>query len=112
MYGSLTSSQFLVPRRQLARVDPNYQYPQAQNVEARPYFHNQQYFGMTNLPPPVYDPNSARPPMYPGPPAEGTKVDPSQQPQQTGVDYAPPPGPPPANSLPPQGTGSNNPFRG
>jgi hypothetical protein len=110
----LAYHRFLVSRRQMAQVDPNYQYPQA---EARPYFHNQQYFGMQNMPnmppPPVYDPNAARPPMYPGPPSPpdgGSKVDPSQQ-QQTGVTgvYPPPAGPPPG-AMPQQNTGSN-PFR-
>ena len=33
----------------------------------------------TMPPPPVYDPNAARPPVYPGPPESGgSKVDPNQ----------------------------------
>jgi len=109
-YPRLTlTSKFLVTRRQRAMLDPNYQYPQP---ETRPYFHNQQYFGMQNMPPPVYDPAAARPPMYSGPqgpagPPDGaTKVDPTQQ---NAPQYEAPPGPPPS-TIPPQNTGSN-PFR-
>jgi len=89
----LAYHRFLVSRRQLATVDPNYAYPQA---NTQTYYHQpQQYsYGMQNMnmpPPPVYDPN--RPPVYPGPPGAGapppeggSKVDPSQgQRQETGV---------------------------
>lgn len=105
----LAYHRFLVNRRQRAMMDPNYQYPQP---ETRPYFHNQQYFGMQNMPPPVYDPAAARPPMYSGPqgpagPPDGaTKVDPTQQ---NAYQYEAPSGPPPS-TIPPQNTGSN-PFR-
>ncbi|KAI1844818.1 hypothetical protein JX266_009046 [Neoarthrinium moseri] len=99
----------LVPRAQLARVDPAYAYPQ------NPTYTNYAaggppqggYYGMQPMPPPVYDPN--RPPMYdvppPGaPPQGGSKLDPAQA-----GDYAPPPGPPPP-PVAAQRTGNSNPF--
>ncbi|KAK0656604.1 hypothetical protein B0T16DRAFT_41632 [Cercophora newfieldiana] len=106
----LAYHRFLVTRRQMATIDPAYQYPQAE--APRPYFYNQQYFGMQNMPPPpVYDPTAARPPNYPGPPGGGppdgaSKVDPIQQ---NAPEYQPPAGPPPG-AVPQQNTGSN-PFR-
>ncbi|KAK1757393.1 hypothetical protein QBC47DRAFT_399735 [Echria macrotheca] len=110
----LAYHRFLVSRRQLAMVDPNYRPPQA---VATPYYYGPgpDAYGMHAMPPPVYDPNS-RPPVYPGPPPMGaSKVDPSQPaaPPASGPadgDYAPPPGPPPPMGH--QNTGStNNPFR-
>ncbi|KAK3986892.1 hypothetical protein QBC44DRAFT_131685 [Cladorrhinum sp. PSN332] len=97
---------FLVPRATLARVDPRYRFPQA-NI--RPYAPNgQQAYDMYSVPPPpVYDPNAARPPMYMyEPPVGSTKVDYNQQlpsaqqqpgaaPSQEHVQYAAPLGPPP-----------------
>ncbi len=90
---------------------------------------------MHAVPPPVYDPNAARPPMY-EPPTDATKANSnqqqnagqSQQPTDEHVEYAPPPGSPPAASsqlqdtyapppgpppsaVRPQGTGNTNPFR-
>lgn len=40
-------------------------------------------------PPPVYDPNSARPPVYPGPPEGGSKVDPNQGGMMGGGEASP-----------------------
>ncbi|KAK3336454.1 hypothetical protein B0T19DRAFT_39310 [Cercophora scortea] len=94
--------QWLVTRAELARVDPRYQNPQA---EFQSYQPNNQYYGMQTMPPPpVYDPSSARPPMYEGPPPEGsTKADPSQPTWRAEPtrrpdteDYEAPPGPPPS----------------
>ncbi|KAI0011950.1 hypothetical protein F4779DRAFT_615130 [Xylariaceae sp. FL0662B] len=84
---------WLLSRQERARVDPQYAWPQASYTN---YNHNQagpDYYGMHNMPPPVYDPN--RPPMYEGgpPPMGGGKVDPAAA--RTSNDYAPPPGPPP-----------------
>lgn len=101
-----TFSQCLVPRAQLARIDPAYAYPQATYANYAPAPQGG-YYGMQPMPPPVYDPN--RPPMYPGgpPPQGGNKIDP----EQGGSDYAPPPGPPPPATQRPTNTGSsNNPF--
>ncbi|KAM7191800.1 hypothetical protein V8F20_009163 [Naviculisporaceae sp. PSN 640] len=122
---------FLVARRDLARVDPRYQYPPANAYYYEPHQPAPAYgaYGMHTMPPPpVYDPNAPRPPVYqfdveaqagPGPaqpPAGATKVDPSQPVQrpadQQAEQYEAPPGPPPAASnIPPQNTGSTNPFR-
>lgn len=73
-------------------------------------------YGMQTMPPPpVYDPNGARPPMYEGPPPPGaTKVDANQQPvyrpaDQQAEEYEAPSGPPPVAA---QNTGNTNPFRG
>ncbi|KAH8682502.1 hypothetical protein BX600DRAFT_45820 [Xylariales sp. PMI_506] len=79
---------WLIPRAELARVDPRYAYPEATYTNYAPGAAG--YYGMQPMPPPVYDPN--RPPVYQGsemPPTGATKVDPAQE-------YAPPPGPPPA----------------
>ncbi|KAK3694605.1 hypothetical protein B0T22DRAFT_345769, partial [Podospora appendiculata] len=93
---------WLVTRAELARVDPRYQNPQA---EAQAYHPNNQYYSMQTMPPPpVYDPTSARPPMYEGPPPAGsTKADPSQPTWRAEPtrrpdteDYEAPPGPPPS----------------
>ncbi|KAK4218862.1 hypothetical protein QBC37DRAFT_179715 [Rhypophila decipiens] len=127
---------FLVARRDLARVDPRYQYPAA---TAYPYYPNQgpgqgPAYGMHTMPPPpVYDPNAPRPPVYqydmesgtntnmppPPPPPGATKIDPSQNQapvyrpadHQQAEEYDAPPGPPPSN-MPAQNTGNTNPFRG
>ncbi|KAH8899229.1 hypothetical protein GQ53DRAFT_303962 [Thozetella sp. PMI_491] len=113
----LAYHRWLVSRSALARVDPRYAYPQAAGYQ--PY--NPNSYGMNWVPPPpVYDPNATRPPMYNGPGPEGsTKVDPSQwmtEPTRRPADqqaeqYAPPTGPPPS-ALRPEGTGNSNPFRG
>ncbi|CCC08548.1 hypothetical protein SMACR_05792 [Sordaria macrospora] len=90
-------------------------------------------YGMHPVPPPVYDPDAPRPPMYPGPPLAmamvqppdgATKVDPMQpapppppppQPNSREEQYEAPPGPPPSAQAPApirqQGTGGTNPFR-
>ena len=106
----LSYHRFLVPRHQLAQVDPRYQWPQA---TAAPYYpQNNNNYGMHNMPPPVYDPNAARPPMYPGPPEGGSKVEPNQQ-QQTGASPSydvPPPGPPPQQTGVVENS-TNNPYR-
>ncbi|KAI0126623.1 hypothetical protein BJ170DRAFT_413683 [Xylariales sp. AK1849] len=93
---------WLLPRAELARVDPRYAYPQANYTN---YAQGPGYYGMQAMPPPpVYDPN--RPPMYEGgPPMGATKLDPAQ----TG-NYAPPPGPPPPAAVRPERTGNSNPF--
>ena len=98
-------------------MDPRYAYPQSVYTNYRP-----DYYNMHPMPPPVYDPNSARPPFY-EPPQGATKTDPSQwraEPtrrpaeqtggEQTGGDYAPPAGPPPALTAEHTGA-SNNPYR-
>ncbi|KAK3396355.1 hypothetical protein B0T20DRAFT_268918 [Sordaria brevicollis] len=137
---------WLVARNDLARVDPRYPYPHPHpqtTTVFHPYATSQQQqpygnYGMYPVPPPVYDPDAPRPPMYPGPPplAMGmvpdgaTKVDPMQQappvvptpptmPRTDGnerdEEYEAPAGPPPsAQSQQPirqQGTGGMNPFR-
>ncbi|KAK3956004.1 hypothetical protein QBC32DRAFT_3217 [Pseudoneurospora amorphoporcata] len=124
---------WLVARNDLARVDPRYPYPQA---TIHPYASGQQpqqqqpygNYGMHPVPPPVYDPDAPRPPMYPGlppamamvqPPDEATKVDPMQQappppppPTSREEQYEAPPGPPPTQApIRQQGTGGTNPFR-
>lgn len=131
MLTNLFPSQFLVARRDLARVDPRYRFPPPNNFYY--YDPNSQHpgaapaYGMHAMPPPpVYDPNAPRPPVYQydveagtsgpaQPPAGATKVDPSQSaaPVQRPADqqaeqYEAPPGPPP---IPSQNTGSSNPFR-
>ncbi|KAL2260684.1 hypothetical protein VTK26DRAFT_5233 [Humicola hyalothermophila] len=124
---------FLVSRAALARVDPNYRYPEPASID--PYAPEGQYYDMHAIPPPVYDPNAPRPPMY-EPPAGSSKVDSNQHhgdeegQRATGAQsgnvpppsgpppswdqsqemYAPPPGPPPS-SVPPEQTGSTNPIR-
>ncbi|KAJ9132982.1 hypothetical protein NKR23_g11064 [Pleurostoma richardsiae] len=117
----LAYHRWLVSKAELARVDPRYAYPQpAGYSNYRP-----DYYGMQPqpfaAPPPVYDPNAPRPPIYDGP--EGaTKVAPSQYGNQPtyrpadqdqapmGDDFAPPPGPPPAVTANHTGS-SNNPYR-
>lgn len=109
----LAYHRFLVPRSTLAQVDPRFRYPQPNITSYRS--NGQQIYDMHAMPPPpVYDPNAARPPMY-EPPAGATKTDANQQyqPPQYGVaaapssqyqqppasyapfEYAPPQGPPP-----------------
>ncbi|GAO16272.1 hypothetical protein UVI_02016640 [Ustilaginoidea virens] len=64
----------------------------------------QQAYPMNDMPLPAYDPNS--PPVYPGPPEGGSKVDPSQSRPPThrapadhpAPAYTPPQGPPPNKS--------------
>jgi hypothetical protein len=86
-------------------------------------------YGMYAMPPPVYDPNAPRPPMYYAQPSEAppqqqqqqdgvaTKVDPDQsrggyrQPTVSQEEYEAPAGPPPAAATRPHETGSSNPFR-
>lgn len=122
---------WLVARNDLARVDPRYPYPpHPQTTSFHPYTQHQQQqqpygnYGMHPVPPPVYDPDAPRPPMYPGPPPAmgmvqppdgATKVDPMQQappipppvvlptvppmPRSNGnedEDYKAPAGPPPS----------------
>ncbi|KAK3372469.1 hypothetical protein B0H63DRAFT_297905 [Podospora didyma] len=102
----LAYHRWLVSRGDLARVDPRYQYPQAAAYQYNGNLNNQQQYGMHSMPPPVYDPNSARPPQYEGPPPEGaTKTNPSQwnstaEPArgQQDEEYAPPSGPPPTTT--------------
>ncbi|OAQ83265.1 ubiquitin-protein ligase Sel1/Ubx2 [Purpureocillium lilacinum] len=96
----------LVSRR--AYQPPQYQASWPQQGGGGGYYQPDAYH-MGNMAPPVYDPN--RPPMYPGqpagPPEGGSKVDPSQwrteptrrAPESNPApDYAPPAGPPPANT--------------
>lgn len=111
---------WLVHRQDLARVDQRYAYPQNPTYTS---YHPNAYYNMQPMPPPVYDPNAPRPPVY-QPPEGATKADPSQwraeptrrpaEGQQTGVqdaDFVPPPGPPPS-AMTAQRTGeSNNPYR-
>ncbi|OIW24002.1 hypothetical protein CONLIGDRAFT_564448, partial [Coniochaeta ligniaria NRRL 30616] len=114
----LAYHRWLVSRGQLARVDPRYAYPAPAGFAT--YRPPQNEYGMYSMPPPVYDPNAPRPPMYYGPPAAeqdvGTKVDPDQsrgqhqQPAVTTEEYEAPAGPPPS-AMRPQGTGGSNPFR-
>ena len=79
---------------------------------------------MYAMPPPVYDPNAPRPPVYYGPPPTqqqqhdvgATKVDPDQsrggyQRPTVTEEYEAPAGPPPGPTVRPQGTGNSNPFR-
>lgn len=93
-------SQWLLSRRQRATYDPAFRQPQ---VYYAVYPQGQQppnSYNMYPMPPPVYDPNSA-PPNY-QPPLGGTKVDPIQGAQISGVTQ-------PVAS---QSTGaSNNPYR-
>ncbi|RKU40686.1 hypothetical protein DL546_000650 [Coniochaeta pulveracea] len=137
----LAYHRWLVPRAQLASVDPRYAFPQAayQSHQPRPQHEQGEYYGMYSMPPPVYDPNAPRlPDYYPPQPQQeqqqegvGSKVDPNQArdgPSLRMDDVPPPAGPPPASSsraddfAPPagpppsalqnQGTGaSNNPYR-
>ncbi len=102
-------------RTELARVDPRYAYatqPGGYNT------YRPDYYGMQNMPapPPVYDPNAPRPPVYDGPDG-GSKVAPSQwtsQPahQPEHEEFQAPPGPPPTAAVTANNTGaSNNPYR-
>ncbi|KAK1837172.1 hypothetical protein QBC39DRAFT_4735 [Podospora conica] len=110
----LAYHRFLVPRSHLAQTDPRYAWPAA--APPAPYYQAGGpvgAYGMHNMaPPPVYDPNSARPPVYPGPPEGGSKVDPNQHGGEPSPSYyaaasaAPPP--PQVNGV----TGNNNPYRG
>ncbi|KAK0753863.1 hypothetical protein B0T18DRAFT_311563, partial [Schizothecium vesticola] len=76
----LAYHRFLVPRSHRAQTDPRHHWPNAATTV--PYYPNvngSPAYGMDSMaPPPVYDPNAARPPMYPGPPEGGSKVDPNQ----------------------------------
>ncbi|KAJ4417701.1 hypothetical protein N0V85_001744 [Neurospora sp. IMI 360204] len=94
---------WLVARNDLARVDPRYPYPQTTfQPYGNPHGPQQQpygNYGMHPVPPPVYDPDAPRPPMYPGPPPMAmvqppdgaTKVDPMQQaPAPASVPVLPP----------------------
>ncbi|KAH8905896.1 hypothetical protein BR93DRAFT_998044 [Coniochaeta sp. PMI_546] len=111
----LAYHRWLVSRGQLASVDPRYAYPAPAGFAT--YRPPQNEYGMYAMPPPVYDPNAPRPPMYYGPTEQdvGTKVDPDQsrpayqQPTVT-EEYEAPAGPPPS-AVRPQGTGNSNPFR-
>lgn len=99
---------WLFSRAQLARVDSRYAWPQATYNNYRPEYYQQQqgYYGMQGMPPPTYDPNAARPPMY-APPDGGSKVDPSQE-----YGITPPPGPPPPPAaMPANHTGQSYPYR-
>ncbi|GJN70455.1 hypothetical protein PLICBS_004513 [Purpureocillium lilacinum] len=97
----------LVSRR--AYQPPQYQASWPQQGGGGGGYYQPDAYHMGNMAPPVYDPN--RPPMYPGqpagPPEGGSKVDPSQwrteptrrAPESNPApDYAPPAGPPPANT--------------
>ncbi|KAK0733520.1 hypothetical protein B0T26DRAFT_619218, partial [Lasiosphaeria miniovina] len=95
----LAYHRWLVSRAERGRVDPRFQPP---NATVRPYYYNAngQPIDMYTMPPPVYDPNTARPPNYEGPPPAGsTKANPSQWTESTqrpaDEEYAAPPGPPP-----------------
>lgn len=111
----LAYHRWLVTRPELARVDPRYAYPQPTGYTT----YRPEYVGMHAMPPPVYDPNAQRPPVYERPPEGATKVDPSQwrdEPtrrpaEQQAEEYQAPVGPPPPAAVRPQGTGSSNPFR-
>lgn len=111
---------WLIRRQDLARVDPRYAYPPAMYHPRAPGWTTHRpadAYHMRDMgvpPPPVYDPNSSRPPMY-SPPEGGSKINPAQgwqqqQQQQSGTDYAAPAGPPPA-VVATHGTGNTNPFR-
>lgn len=119
---------WMVPRPQLARVDPRYGYPQQPGGHAQwTTYRPADAYGMQNMggmpPPPVYDPTAARPPGY-EPPEGGSKVDPAQgmasweqgQQREQGAgsagdgNFAPPPGPPPP-AVATNNTGNTNPFR-
>ncbi|KAK7744086.1 hypothetical protein SLS53_003604 [Cytospora paraplurivora] len=128
----LAYHRWLVPRHELARVDPRYALPPQHpmyaaaaanntNYHYRPGYQNQydpSYNMQSNMPPPppMYDPNAPRPPMYEAPQG-GTKMAPNQE-------YEAPPGPPPPPAVAATGTaeaaaqpvrrddtGSTNPFR-
>jgi hypothetical protein len=96
-------------------VDPRYAYA----AHPRGYYnHRPEHYGMMAMPPPTYDPNAARPPVYEGPDG-ATKVDPSQRRDEPthrpgdaedGEDFAAPPGPPPSVQRDDTGR-SNNPYR-
>lgn len=108
----LSPQQWLINRAELARVDPRYAYPQPSSYTTyRPEYYNMQ----PNMapPPPMYDPRG-RPPMYDGPQG-GTKTAPSQWTQgpthRPDEEYGAPSGPPPAQRLAPENTGSTNPYR-
>jgi len=118
----LTKTQWLVSRHQLSRVDPRYAYPAPAGYTT--YRPPQDDYGMYAMPPPVYDPNAPRPPVYYGPPPTqqqqhdvgATKVDPDQsrggyQRPTVTEEYEAPAGPPPGPTVRPQGTGNSNPFR-
>jgi len=105
----LTRLQWLVSRREISRVNPRYGYS-AGPVGYSTY--RPDYYGMEPMPPPVYDPNATRPPVYEGPEG-GTKTAPSQWPTHRPEmdDFAPPPGPPPPAVTAVHTGSSNNPFR-
>ncbi|PNH37248.1 hypothetical protein VD0004_g9539 [Verticillium dahliae] len=129
----LAYHRWMVRRAVLAQVDPRYGRPHQQPAyyatyrpgygEAYAHGHGHGHghggYGMQNMPPPppMYDPSSARPPMY-VPPEGGSKVDPSQT--YGRESYAPPAGPPPPQQQQPQQpqqtgvatntTGNTNPF--
>lgn len=107
-------AKWLIPRTELAKVDPRYAYAAAPAGYAT---YRPEYVGMHAMPPPpVYDPT--RPPVYEGPDG-ASKVDPSQRrdeptnrpADQQADEYAPPPGPPPAAVTANHTGSSNNPFR-
>lgn len=92
---------WMISKHKLARIDPQYAYPQSNYRTYRP---QQDVYGMYAMPPPVYDPGAPRPPIY-EPPQGATKADPSQwrsEPTRrpadgaAGSDFAPPSGPPPS----------------
>ncbi|EEY17597.1 conserved hypothetical protein [Verticillium alfalfae VaMs.102] len=118
----LAYHRWMVRRAVLAQVDPRYGRPHQQPAyyaTYRPgygeaYAQGQGHggYGMQNMPPPppMYDPSSARPPMY-VPPEGGSKVDPSQT--YGRESYAPPAGPPPPQQqtgVATNTTGNTNPF--
>jgi hypothetical protein len=98
----LTLLQWLVSRTELATVDPRCAYAARPGGYAT---YRPENYNMTAMPPPIYDPNAARPPMYEGPDG-ASKVDPSQgrdhlgygqgaEGQEQGISA--PPGPPPSH---------------
>lgn len=109
---------WMIKRSHLAQLDPRYAPPQPAYGTYRPA----DAYGMNgNMPPPpVYDPNAARPPIY-SPPEGASKINPAQGygygPAQASGEYAPPPGPPPSGQQEgvawENGQNNNaNPFRG
>lgn len=95
----------LVSRRSYAPAREENQWPSQGPCHYPPQQSGyQQAYPMNDMPLPAYDPNS--PPVYPGPPEGGSKVDPSQSRPPThrapadhpAPAYTPPQGPPPNKS--------------
>ena len=74
----------MVSKRELARVDPRYAYPQATYM---PYG-----------PPPAYGMDPMAPPPVYHPPGPGSKINPAQGQPEPKAEFDPPPGPPPGRT--------------